>query len=110
MLETPTAIANAKEIAAVPGVDVLLIRTNDRCAEMRLCGQHRGDGLIAGLTIIVVERLVDCGPGRRRLGRRAGDSEQKIYESLNVNDQWNGANDFVFFDRRGEFASNRRRS
>jgi 2-keto-3-deoxy-L-rhamnonate aldolase RhmA len=36
MLETPTAIANAKEIAAVPGVDVLLIRTNDLCAEMAL--------------------------------------------------------------------------
>ena len=36
MLETPTAIANAKEIAAVPGVDVLLIRTNDLCAEMGL--------------------------------------------------------------------------
>ena len=29
-------------------------------------------------------------------GRRAGDSEQKIHESLNVNEQWNGANDFVF--------------
>jgi hypothetical protein len=41
-------------------------------------------------------------------GRRAGDSEQKIHESLNVNEQWNGANDFVFFARRGEFASNRR--
>jgi 2-keto-3-deoxy-L-rhamnonate aldolase RhmA len=45
----------AKDIAAVPGVDVLLIRTNDLCAEMGLCGQHRGDGLIAGLTIIVVD-------------------------------------------------------
>jgi 2-keto-3-deoxy-L-rhamnonate aldolase RhmA len=29
VLETPTAIANAEEIAAVPGVDVLLIGTND---------------------------------------------------------------------------------
>ena len=34
MLETPTAIANAEEIASVPGVDVLLIGTNDLCAEM----------------------------------------------------------------------------
>ena len=29
MLETPKAIANAEEIASVPGVDVLLIGTND---------------------------------------------------------------------------------
>ena len=28
-------------------------------------------------------------------------------EGLNVIEQWNGANDFVFFARRGELASNR---
>ena len=39
MLETPTAIGNAAEIAAVPGVDVLLIGTNDLCAEMGIHGQ-----------------------------------------------------------------------
>src|SRR5713101_7409223 len=39
MLETPTAIANAEEIAAVPGVDVLLIGTNDLCAEMGIPGE-----------------------------------------------------------------------
>jgi 2-keto-3-deoxy-L-rhamnonate aldolase RhmA len=33
MLETPSAIANAEEIAAVDGVDVLMIGTNDLCAE-----------------------------------------------------------------------------
>jgi 2-keto-3-deoxy-L-rhamnonate aldolase RhmA len=38
MLETPTAIDNAEEIAAVPGVDVLLIGTNDLCAEMGIPG------------------------------------------------------------------------
>jgi 4-hydroxy-2-oxoheptanedioate aldolase len=38
MLETPTAIRNAAEIAAVPGVDVLLIGTNDLCAEMGIHG------------------------------------------------------------------------
>src|ERR1700744_2448620 len=38
MLETPTAIANADAIAAVPGVDVLLIGTNDLCAEMGIHG------------------------------------------------------------------------
>jgi 2-keto-3-deoxy-L-rhamnonate aldolase RhmA len=39
MLETPKAIANAEEIAAVKGVDVLLIGTNDLCAEMGIPGK-----------------------------------------------------------------------
>src|SRR5256885_9455311 len=38
MLETPTAINNAAEIAAVPGIDVLLIGSNDLCAEMGIPG------------------------------------------------------------------------
>jgi len=40
MLETPRAIGNAKEIAAVPGIDVLLIGTNDLCAEMGIPGDY----------------------------------------------------------------------
>ena len=39
MLETPQAIDNADAIAAVPGVDVLLVGTNDLCAEMGIHGQ-----------------------------------------------------------------------
>jgi 2-keto-3-deoxy-L-rhamnonate aldolase RhmA len=39
MLETPQAIANADAIAQVKGVDVLLIGTNDLCAEMGIPGQ-----------------------------------------------------------------------
>jgi 2-keto-3-deoxy-L-rhamnonate aldolase RhmA len=39
MLETPTAIENADAIAAVPGVDILLMGTNDLCAEMGIHGQ-----------------------------------------------------------------------
>ena len=38
MLETPEAIERADAIAAVPGVDVLLIGTNDLCAEMGIHG------------------------------------------------------------------------
>jgi Tn3 transposase DDE domain len=33
---------------------------------------------------------------------------REIHEGLNVIEQWNGANDFLFFARRGELASNRR--
>jgi 4-hydroxy-2-oxoheptanedioate aldolase len=39
MLETPQAIANADAIAAVRGVDVLLIGTNDLAMEMGIPGQ-----------------------------------------------------------------------
>ncbi len=39
MLETPKAIENADEIAQVPGIDVLLIGTNDLCAEMGIPGE-----------------------------------------------------------------------
>ena len=36
------------------------------------------------------------------------DLRREINEGLNVIEQWNGANDFIFFARHGEFASNRR--
>lgn len=39
MLETPDAIAQADEIAAVPGLDVILIGTNDLCAELGIPGE-----------------------------------------------------------------------
>jgi 2-keto-3-deoxy-L-rhamnonate aldolase RhmA len=39
MLETPTAIANADAIAVVPGIDVLLIGTNDLTTEMGIPGK-----------------------------------------------------------------------
>ena len=39
MVETPTAIDNADTIAAVPGIDVVLIGTNDLCAELGIPGQ-----------------------------------------------------------------------
>ena len=39
MLESPQAIANCEAIAAVPGVDALLIGTNDLCFEMGIPGQ-----------------------------------------------------------------------
>ena len=45
MLETPIAIANAAEIASVPGVDVLLIGSNDLCAEMGIPGDFGSDRL-----------------------------------------------------------------
>jgi 2-keto-3-deoxy-L-rhamnonate aldolase RhmA len=39
MVETPEAVANADAIAAVPGVDILLIGTSDLTASMGIAGQ-----------------------------------------------------------------------
>jgi 2-keto-3-deoxy-L-rhamnonate aldolase RhmA len=39
MLESPKGIENCEAIAAVPGIDALLIGTNDLCFEMGIPGQ-----------------------------------------------------------------------
>lgn len=39
MLESPEAVDNAEEIAAVEGVDILFIGTNDLCAQLGIDGQ-----------------------------------------------------------------------
>src|SRR5260221_1343845 len=64
MLETPTAIANADEIASVPGVDVLLIGTNDLCAEMGIHGDF-GNARVADAygTMIAAARKYGKFPG-----------------------------------------------
>jgi 4-hydroxy-2-oxoheptanedioate aldolase len=64
MLETPRAIANAEEIAAVPGVEVLLIGTNDLAMEMGIPGEF-GHGEIAGAyeRVIAACRRHDKWPG-----------------------------------------------
>jgi 2-keto-3-deoxy-L-rhamnonate aldolase RhmA len=41
MLETPQGIANAEAIASVPGIDVLLIGSNDLCTAMGIPGEVR---------------------------------------------------------------------
>ena len=39
MLETPQAVDNVERIAETPGVDVLLVGTNDLCIEMGIPGR-----------------------------------------------------------------------
>ncbi|WP_407812550.1 aldolase/citrate lyase family protein, partial [Staphylococcus aureus] len=38
-IETRTALRNMREIAAVPGINVLLLGTNDLCADLGIFGQ-----------------------------------------------------------------------
>jgi 4-hydroxy-2-oxoheptanedioate aldolase len=47
MLETPTAIANAEAIAAVPGIDSLLIGTNDLAMELGVPGGFADERIVA---------------------------------------------------------------
>jgi 2-keto-3-deoxy-L-rhamnonate aldolase RhmA len=54
MLETPQAITNADAIAGVPGIDVLLIGTNDLCAEMGIHGQF-GDSRVEAAYKTVID-------------------------------------------------------
>ncbi|MGH6967589.1 MAG: HpcH/HpaI aldolase family protein [Stellaceae bacterium] len=53
MVETPNAIANADSIAAVPGVDVLLIGTNDLALEMGIAGELGHDRVAAAYKTVV---------------------------------------------------------
>ncbi|HVC50782.1 MAG TPA: aldolase/citrate lyase family protein [Stellaceae bacterium] len=53
MLETPTAIANADRIAAVPGIDCLLIGTNDLAMEIGVPGDFGDDRIAAAYQTVV---------------------------------------------------------
>ena len=46
MMETTAALENVEEIIATKGVDMLLIGSNDLCAEMGIPGQY-GDNPLA---------------------------------------------------------------
>lgn len=53
MIETPLAVENADEIAAVDGVDVLLIGTGDLTTEMGLPGQPSHDNIVAAYETVI---------------------------------------------------------
>src|SRR5437667_2330157 len=64
MLESPRAIENAEEIAAVPGLDVLTIGTSELCAEIGILGQV-GDARVEA----AYRRVIDA---RRRHRQHPG--------------------------------------
>ena len=53
MLETPQAIENAAAIAAVPGIDALLIGTSDLTMEMGIPGQFGDERVVAAYRTVV---------------------------------------------------------
>jgi 2-keto-3-deoxy-L-rhamnonate aldolase RhmA len=52
MLETPAAIADADAIAAVEGVDMVMVGPHDLSAEMGILGQFRDDELLDALRTV----------------------------------------------------------
>jgi 4-hydroxy-2-oxoheptanedioate aldolase len=64
MLETPRAIENAEAIAAVPGIDSLLVGTNDLAMELGIPGAY-GDERVAAAYQSVVDAC-------RKHGKHAG--------------------------------------
>ncbi|MCW5622133.1 MAG: aldolase [Burkholderiales bacterium] len=53
MIETPRAVENAEAIAAVPGIDILLMGTNDLCLEMGIPGQIEHARAVAAMDTVV---------------------------------------------------------
>jgi 4-hydroxy-2-oxoheptanedioate aldolase len=53
MIESSTAVANAQEIAAVPGIDLLFVGANDLCASMEIPGAF-ADVRFTGATDTVI--------------------------------------------------------
>jgi 2-keto-3-deoxy-L-rhamnonate aldolase RhmA len=53
MLETPTAIAHADDIAAVGGVDVLMIGTNDLCAEFGIPSEFDHERIVESYECVI---------------------------------------------------------
>jgi 2-keto-3-deoxy-L-rhamnonate aldolase RhmA len=64
MIETPLAVENAEKIAAVPGIDVLLMGTNDLCLEMGIPGQLDDPRVVRAMdTVIAACRTHGKWPG-----------------------------------------------
>ncbi|MFN0313712.1 MAG: HpcH/HpaI aldolase family protein [Burkholderiales bacterium] len=53
MIETPKAVENADQIAAVPGIDALLMGTNDLCLEMGIPGQLDHERVVAAIDTVL---------------------------------------------------------
>jgi 2-keto-3-deoxy-L-rhamnonate aldolase RhmA len=53
MIETPLAVENAERIAAVPGIDALLMGTNDLCLEMGIPGQLDDPRVVSAMDNVI---------------------------------------------------------
>lgn len=82
MLETPEAIANAEAIAAVDGIDVLLVGTNDLCVSSGVPGRPLDPTIIAAY-----ERVVAAAAKHGKIAGAAGIGDHEVltrYRRLGV--------------------------
>ena len=77
MIETPKAIANADAIAAVPGVDVLLIGTGDLTLELGISGDYGNPQVIVGLRD--GDRRL---PQARQMARHGRRRQRRVHAAL----------------------------
>lgn len=78
MIETPEGVANAEAIAAVPGVDVLLIGSNDLCTEMGIPGQLRDPRLMEAYRTVAAA----CAKHGKVLGVGGVRSDAELQKQL----------------------------
>jgi 2-keto-3-deoxy-L-rhamnonate aldolase RhmA len=64
MIETPDGVANADAIAAVPGIDILLIGSNDLCTAMGIPGDLKNPKLRAAYDTVATA----CAAHKKILG------------------------------------------
>ena len=93
MIESPDAVENADAIAAVPGIDCLLIGTNDLCFEMGIPGQFTHERVVeAYKTMIAACEAHGKHPG---MGGVYTIEQMKIYVDLGIRFMLSGS-DFAF--------------
>ena len=80
MLESPTAIENAEEIAAVPGVDVLLIGTGDLTTEMGIPGQALDDRVVAAYETTIAA----CAKHGKWVGMGGATAEEPLRKYIGM--------------------------
>ncbi|HYC64326.1 MAG TPA: aldolase/citrate lyase family protein [Reyranellaceae bacterium] len=82
MIETPKAVENAEAIAAVPGIDSLLVGSSDLSMEMGIAGQQ-GDARIQAACKKVVEACRKHGkwPG---MGGAYSEEMLKVYTGMGM--------------------------
>ena len=80
MLESPEAIANVDSIAAVDGIDVILIGTNDLCMEMGIPGDYSNPKVKDAYSKVIEA----CKKYRKTPGMGGVYNEELMSEYINI--------------------------
>jgi 2-keto-3-deoxy-L-rhamnonate aldolase RhmA len=104
MIETPRAVENAEQIAALDGIDALLIGTNDLCLEMGIAGQVGHERVR-----LAYQRVADACRRHKKILGMGGVYDQELasrYVAMGARMVLAGSDHNLFLDaatRRAEF-------